>query len=50
MFCFVNFMAKDVCDDQFLHESGLKNVPKSIERGDFLRFADEADDLVDVIH
>jgi hypothetical protein len=28
----------------------LKNVPKSIQRGNFLCLADEADDLVDVIH
>ena len=50
MFRPVNFVAKDVCHDEFLHQSGLENVSESIQRGDFLCFPDEADDLMDVVH
>ena len=50
MFRPVNFVTEDVRHDKFFHESGLEDVPKSIQRGYFLRFADETDDLVNVIH
>lgn len=50
MFRFVNFMTKDVCDYEFLHQTRLKNVPKAIQGSNLLSLSDEADDLVDVIH
>ena len=50
MFRSMHFVAEDVRHDKFFHESGLEDVPKSIQRGYFLRFADETDDLVNVIH
>ena len=50
MFRSVNFMAENVRHDKFFDESRLEDVPESIQRGNFLRLADKADDLVDVIH
>ena len=49
MFRLMNFMAEDVCNDEFLHQTGLEDVSKSVQRGNFLRLSNEADDLVDVV-
>ena len=50
MFCPMNFMAENVRDDEFFDESRLEDIPKSIQRGNFLRFSDATYDLVDVVH
>jgi hypothetical protein len=50
MFRSVHFMAEDVCHNEFLYKPGLKDVSKTIQRGNFLRLSYEADDLVDVVH
>ena len=50
MFRSMHFVAEDVRHDEFFHKPGLENIPKSIQRGDFLRLSDETDNLVDVVH
>ena len=50
MFRSMHFVAEDVRHDEFFYESRLEDVSKSIQRGDFLRLSNEANDLVDVIH
>ena len=46
----MNFMAEDVCHDEFLHKSRLEQVLESMLGGNLLRFANKTYDLVDVIH
>lgn len=50
MFRPVNFVTEDVRHDKFFHKSRLEDISQSIQRGNFLSFSDETDDLVDVAH
>jgi hypothetical protein len=43
-------MTQDISDYQFLDESWLEQVLESVLSRNLLRLANEADDLVDIIH